>query len=275
MNQQTPIAFLGGGNMASSLIGGLIASGHRGDCIDVFEPDASRAEALAKRFGICLVEDPAQLAKRARAVVLAVKPQQMQMALAPLAQNLGETAPVLISIAAGVRIASLEKWLVQTCPLVRCMPNTPALVHCGATAYFASGTAGMQEIALAEAILAAVGIAVRVEREEQLDAVTAISGSGPAYFFRFQELLVEAGISAGLSADMARQLVSQTALGAARMVSETGRDPGQLRAEVTSPGGTTERALQAFQQGGLDELVQEAVIAACNRSRELAEQMDS
>lgn len=275
MNQDTPIAFLGGGNMASSLIGGIISSGHRSDCIDVFEPDAARAEALAERFQIRLASDAEHLAERARAIVLAVKPQQMQRAIAPLATHLCEPPPVLISIAAGIRIASLEKWLGRPCPLVRCMPNTPALVHCGATALFANDTASLEDVALAEAILAAVGIAVRVDQEDQLDAVTAISGSGPAYFFRFQELLVEAGINAGLAPDMARQLVAQTALGAARMVSETGREPGQMRAEVTSPGGTTERALQAFEQGGLSDLVQTAVSAASERSRELAEQMDS
>lgn len=261
--------------MATSLIGGLTASGHAADCIDVFEPDSTRATNLAERYGVQLVRSADELAERARAIVLAVKPQQMPVALEPLAGKLASTRPLIISIAAGIRIASLERWLGVECPVIRCMPNTPALVHCGASGFFANQTAGLEDEALATAILEAVGIAVRVDQEDHLDAVTAISGSGPAYFFRFQELLVEAGIHAGLSPEISRQLVAQTALGAARMVSETGREPGQMRAEVTSPGGTTERALRVFERGDLGELVQAAVDAACERSRELAEQLDS
>lgn len=275
MDSSTPIGFIGGGNMARSLVGGLAARGHAGAALHVYDLDPECSRALAADFGVTACASPERVAAGCEAIILAVKPQHMRPALAPLGPALPDPAPLLISIAAGIRTASLNRWLGRDCPLVRCMPNTPALVHCGATAMYAADGCSEAHRELAGAILGAVGISAWVENESALDAVTAVSGSGPAYFFLFQELLLAAARDAGLEESLAAALVRQTALGAARMVAESGEDPATLRARVTSPGGTTEQALRVFGEGGLGDLVGKAVEAARKRSEELADELDA
>ncbi|HIE53732.1 MAG TPA: pyrroline-5-carboxylate reductase, partial [Chromatiaceae bacterium] len=201
------------------------------------------------------------------------KPQQIRVVARKIADVVQSTHPLIVSIAAGVREQDLEQWLGGNVAIVRCMPNTPALVQSGATGLHANSHAIPQQRELAESLLRAVGVTVWVEREELLDAVTAISGSGPAYFFLLMEAMEMAGKELGLATDTVRLLVEQTALGAAKLALEADAGPGELRHRVTSPGGTTEKAIEVFIQGGFEQLVQRALQAAYNRSRELSEQL--
>ncbi len=264
------IAFIGGGNMAASLIGGLVEAGMDPARIQVAEPDAERRARLASRFSVSVHEGNAEAAAGADVVVLAVKPQVLAEVARALAPVLDERRPLVLSVAAGVRTEALRRWLGEV-PLVRAMPNTPALVGSGATGLFA--TPDVPEILRerAESVMRAVGLVVWVEREELMDAVTALSGSGPAYFLLVMEALEQAGIHLGLEARTARLLALETAYGTAKLALESGEDFAELRRRVTSPGGTTERALAELQQGGLVELFQCALEAARDRSRELAE----
>lgn len=257
--------------MAASLLGGLIGDGFPRANLRVSEPDASRRQALAGRFGIEVEADNAALTNWASCVILAVKPQRLREVLQGLAQALRNRPPLLISIAAGVRTDDILRWAGGPIPLVRVMPNTPALVKAGMSALFAGPGVSEAQRHNAEGILAAVGQTLWVERETDMDAVTAVSGSGPAYFFLMMEALQEAGESLGLAPDTARRLSLQTALGAARMALESGDEPAELRARVTSPGGTTERALAALEEGGLRTLMAKAAEAAAQRSSELAD----
>jgi pyrroline-5-carboxylate reductase len=203
-------------------------------------------------------------------VVLAVKPQQMRAACLDIAPAVGRSRALVISIAAGIETASIAGWLGEDTAIVRCMPNTPALLQCSATVLYATPQAGEAERRTAHAILESVGFAAWVEREEQLHAVTALSGSGPAYFFLVMEAMEQAAASLGLDPELGRRLTAQTALGAARMVLESDTDVAELRRRVTSPGGTTERALRVFEKRGLRALFEDAIGAAAERSRELA-----
>lgn len=275
MDSATGIAFLGGGNMARALIGGLLAAGHRPSAIRVHDVDPDKGRALQAELGVSSVSTAPELLPSA-ALVLAVKPQQMREALGFLAAGPGgESAPVLISIAAGLRLEALSTWSGNGYPVVRCMPNTPALVGCGASVLCADARTRADQKELAGAILDAVGTVHWVDEEAALDAVTAISGSGPAYFFLLQELLQEGAEALGLDQELARDLVRQTALGAAQLAAAASEPVGQLRRNVTSPGGTTERALQVFQQSGLGDIVRRATQAAHARSRELSEELAS
>lgn len=275
MDSNTPIGFIGGGNMARSLVGGLAERGHSGAALHVYDINPEHSRALSADFGATVSASAEAVVTDCDVVILAVKPQHMQSALAPLGDALSTPAPLLVSIAAGIRTPTLQRWLGRPCPLVRCMPNTPALVHCGATVMYATDACSNAHRELAEAILGAVGISAWVDEESALDAVTAVSGSGPAYFFLFQELLLAAARDNGLDDELAAALVRQTALGAARMVAEAGEDPATLRARVTSPGGTTEQALRVFTEGRLGDLVNRAVEAARKRSEELADELDA
>lgn len=266
----TTIAFIGGGNMARSLIGGLIASGISASHITVAEPDAARRDELAAQFGVRVGADNSQVASTAQALVLAVKPQQMQAVCAEIAPTVQASKPLIISIAAGLRLDALEGWLGKGLALVRCMPNTPALVQAGATALFANAHASPAQKELAEKTLRTAGIALWLEDEAQMDAVTALSGSGPAYFFLVMEAMQRAGEELGLNTETARQLTLQTALGAAKMALQSSDEPAALRRQVTSPGGTTERAVGLLQQGGLEALFAEALRGARDRAQELA-----
>ncbi len=269
-----PIGFIGGGNMARSLVGGLIAGGIAAERIHVAEPDAARRDELATRFGVRVSEDNRTVADAAEVLVLAVKPQVMREAVCDLAPALHASTPLLISIAAGVRAASIVRWLAHPHALVRAMPNTPALVRSGATALYATPEVSEQQRSRAESIMRAVGQTLWIDDEALMDTVTALSGSGPAYFFLFMEALEQAAGELGLDPGAARLLTLETALGAARMALSSDEGPAQLRERVTSPGGTTEAALGVFAEGGFGALVARAVRAAHDRSEELAARLD-
>ena len=266
------VAFVGGGNMATAIIGGLLARGFRAADIVVAEVDPGARDRLAKRHGVAAVEAPDAAFVAADAVVMAVKPQQMRAAAAKLAPHL--RGQLVISIAAGTRLEHLSRWLGGHSRLVRAMPNTPALVHAGVTGLFAGSAASEADRKTAEALLGAVGAVIWFDAEGDLDAVTAVSGSGPAYVFYAIESLEEAAKSLGLDPAKARALAVQTFAGAARLAIERGEDPAKLRAEVTSKGGTTERALAVLEAGAVKAQFVQAVQAACARSRELGDEMD-
>ena len=270
--KKIPLAFIGAGNMARSLIGGLIADGWDPASISVSDPDPEQLAAVSRLFGTRSASDNMAAVEQSELVVLAVKPQVMPDVARELAATVQARRPLVISIAAGICITDLDRWLGGGCALVRCMPNTPALVQSGATAMFANPAVNDDQKALAESILRAVGLALWVNDEARLDAVTALSGSGPAYFFLVIEALQEAGQSLGLDDKTARLLALQTAFGAAKMALESRDDAATLRHKVTSPGGTTEKALAVLEQGGLRTLFNDALKAACDRSRELAKQ---
>jgi pyrroline-5-carboxylate reductase len=264
------IGFIGGGNMARSLIGGLVADGVTPQRLWVAEPDAERRADLAAQFGVNITADNAMLATAVDALVLAVKPQQMQAVCGDIGPLVQQRRPLVISIAAGLRLEALQRWLGGELALVRTMPNTPALVQSGATALFATPQVNNVQRELAEGIMRAVGLTLWLDDETQMDAVTALSGSGPAYFFLVMEAMQQAGVQLGLTADMARLLTLQTAFGAAKMALESREDAAVLRRQVTSPGGTTERAIGILQQGGLEALFAQALGGARDRSQELA-----
>ncbi len=259
--------------MTASIIGGLIADGYAADHIHVAEPDADKRNALAKRFEIQTTADNDTVVARAEAVVLATKPQVLSEVCAAMADAVQQHQPLVISIAAGIRSTDIERWLGGNAAIVRTMPNTPALVQSGATGLFANAQVSNAEHELAESIMRAVGITLWLEDEAQLDAVTALSGSGPAYFFYVMEAMENAGKSLGLESNAARLLAIQTAFGAAKLALESSEDPCTLRERVTSPGGTTERALSVLREGGLETLFNEAMRAANDRAAELADQL--
>ncbi len=271
------LAFIGAGNMARSLIGGLLQDGHPAGDICASDPSAASCEALVAEFGVHCTHDNRTALRDADCVVLAVKPQVMHAVAAELGVELARLAaparPLLISIAAGIRVADLARWLGCEAALVRCMPNTPALLRAGATALFADGAVSASQRALAQRVLAAAGVTVWVDDEAQLDAVTALSGSGPAYFFAVLEAMQTAAVELGLPADMARQLAIETCYGAARMARDSGDQPAELRRRVTSPGGTTAAALAAFEAGGLEALFATGMRAARDRAVELGDQL--
>lgn len=270
--KDTRIAFIGGGNMARSLVGGLIADGVPATRLEVAEPDAARRAALEREFGVGVTADNAAAARSADVIVLAVKPQVMAGAARALAATLAQKPVLAISIAAGIRSADLARWLGGAAPVVRAMPNTPALLGCGATVLCAGPGARAPHREQAEAILRAVGSVSWVEDEKHMDAVTALSGSGPAYFFLLAEALADGATELGMAPDLARLLAVETALGAARMAIESDADVAELRRRVTSPGGTTEAAIEALEAGDFRSLVATALARGQARSRQLAEQ---
>ena len=265
------IAFVGGGNMARALIGGLLQRGFAAEGISVVEIDAQVRSQLATQFAVHVAEQPGGELQSSDVVLLAVKPQHMRVVAEKLGQLL--RAQLVVSIAAGVRTADLSRWLGGYERIVRAMPNTPALVLAGISALYAGPAVGVAERERAEEILAAVGTTLWVQQEEQMDAVTAVSGSGPAYVFYFMEALQEAARELGLGADEARRLSLQTFSGAARLAEHSGDDAGVLRERVTSKGGTTERALSSMNSDELKRKFVEAVKRAAERSRELGEQL--
>lgn len=268
-DQQRRLAFIGGGNMATSLIGGLLNAGWEPGQITVAEPDESRRRTLAERFSVAVTGDNATAVSGSDTVVLAVKPQVLADACAEIAPVLPDEPPLVISVAAGVRLDSLRGWFGRPAPLVRAMPNTPALVGAGISALFAGEDVDGPGRAEAERILRAAGEVAWVAKEAQMDVVTAVSGSGPAYFFLILEALEEAAVAEGLDRETARTLARETASGAAALARDAGEAPAVLRARVTSPGGTTARGLAALESGGLRPTLAEAVAEAANRSREL------
>ncbi|MEO5962610.1 MAG: pyrroline-5-carboxylate reductase [Thermomonas sp.] len=265
------IAFIGGGNMARSLIGGLIATGRTPASIHVAEPVTALRDALRADFGVAVFEQGAAAVTDTSTWVFAVKPQVMRTVCTSLVPQAQAQRPLVISIAAGITGRQLEQWLGGELPVVRTMPNTPALLGAGVTGLHASEHVDADGRAFAETLLAAAGKTVWIEDEDLMDAVTAVSGSGPAYVFLLAEAMIEAGISEGLPADAARVLALQTVLGAARMLTaEHAPDAAELRRRVTSPNGTTQAAIEALEAGGLRTLVADAIHAARERGRELS-----
>ena len=265
------IAFIGAGNMASSLIGGLLAKGLDAAQIRASDPGAETRARVSAEHGIELFADNAQAVQDADVIVIAVKPQVMKAVCQDLRAHL-EPHQLLISIAAGITCTSLQNWLGNQ-PLVRCMPNTPALLGKGVSGLFATAAVTAEQRQQAEDLLSAVGIAVWVDTEAQIDAVTAVSGSGPAYFFLLIEAMADAGVKLGLPREVARQLAEQTALGAAHMAVASDVDAAELRRRVTSPAGTTEAAIKSFQADGFAASVEKALSTAAHRSAEMAEQL--
>jgi pyrroline-5-carboxylate reductase len=264
------IGFLGAGAMAEALAGGLRASGIAAEALLLSDPDPARRKHVEQKLGVATTDDNAALVARSDLVVIAVKPQVLPAALAALGGEPDLERPLWVSIAAGVRIARLEAALGARARIVRAMPNTPALVRSGATAICGNAAAGPADLARAQALFASVGTCWTAPREALLDAVTGLSGSGPAYVFVFLEALGDAGVRMGLPRDAAYQLAFQTVLGSARLAIEDGRHPAALKDQVTSPGGTTIAGLERLEAGGLRAAVYDAVAAATRRSEELA-----
>ena len=272
-NMTKHICFIGGGNMAGSLVGGLINNGYATKQITVTDPDSEKLQQLKQQFGINTTTDNTQAVENADVIVLAVKPQILHEVCASLKPICHKNRPLIISIAAGIRSTDIDRWLGNNNAIVRCMPNTPALIQAGATGLFANTASSEEQKNSANQILSSAGITLWVEDEQLLDAVTAVSGSGPAYFFLFMEAMQKAGQNLGLSEDVASLLARQTALGAARMSLEGTDDPATLRTKVTSKGGTTAAAIASFEQNHFNDIVEQALTSARDRAIELADEL--
>lgn len=267
--QELEIGFIGAGNMARALAAGLIADGVAPQRLIASDVDGERLAALARELGIRAVADNGSVARSVDVVVLAVKPQVMREVATELAAA-GLRRPLYVSIAAGIRTADLGRWLGSECAIVRAMPNTPAMVGSAATALYANARVTAAQRERAEALLRAVGIVQWLEDEALMDLVTALSGSGPAYYFLVMELTERLAVERGLPAATARLFSIQTAFGAAKMALESAVEPARLREQVTSPGGTTERALAALRARDLEGALAAAIDAARERAEELA-----
>ena len=267
------IAFIGAGNMAGALIAGLLADGTAPENLIAADPSSDRCETLGTATGIRTEQDNRKAAEVADILVLAVKPQILREVAQQLAPLVQERRPLVISIAAGIRCESLQSWLGGNASLVRTMPNTPAMIQSGATVLYATAMVSDSQRGLAESLMRSVGLTQWVTDESLIDAVTALSGSGPAYFFLIMEAMENAARELGLAADTARLLTLQTALGAARMALESSEPPEVLRTRVTSPGGTTEKAVNTLEEGGIRDLFRRALESARDRSVELSTEM--
>jgi pyrroline-5-carboxylate reductase len=266
------IAFIGGGAMAEALAGGLIAGGVSATQIRIAEPSPERCAQLREKLGVAAEADYAEAVRDSDLVVIAVKPGVVATALAALrATELDMTSPLWISIAAGVRLESLEAGLGAKARIIRAMPNTPSLVRAGATAICGNDQSDASDRSDARLLFESVGLAWEADAENLLDAVTGLSGSGPGYVFLFLEALIDAGEAVGLPREAAERLATQTVYGAAKLALDGGSSPAQLREQVSSPGGTTLAGLAALDQGGLREILARAVAAATRRSEELGE----
>jgi len=269
-NQEQSIAFIGAGNMATALIKGLLAKGYPCANIWASDPNNEQLEKLKKDTNINVSNDNPAVIQQADVVVLAVKPQLINEVLQPLQKALNTKAVLLISIAAGISINTLESLSSAKQAIIRCMPNTPALVDAGASALYANTNTSEAQQQQAQSILSAVGIVCWLQNENDIDTVTALSGSGPAYFFLFIEALQAAAIEQGLDPDIAKKLALQTAFGAAKLALSGDGDVAELRRKVTSPGGTTEAALAQFEKDDFSNIIARAVATAKAKSEELA-----
>ena len=263
------IVFIGGGNMARSLVGGMIARGVSASRIAVVEPVAAARDALSRQFGVNAVESPDSVAGDADVVVLAVKPQVMRNVCAALRPLLPAKA-LLVSVAAGIRSDQIDGWMGGDRAIVRVMPNTPALLGAGAAGLYANARVNAGQRRDAETLMESTGLVRWIENEGHMDAVTALSGSGPAYVFLLAEAMQAAAEAQGLDTDTARALAAQTVLGAARMLTESGEDAAELRRRVTSPNGTTHAAIESFEGDGFRAMVDRAIDAATARGRSLS-----
>jgi pyrroline-5-carboxylate reductase len=264
------IAFIGAGNMGRAILGGLLRGGHAPAQLRAADADDGARARVASEFGVFATASNAQAAADADVLVLAVKPQQLKDVASGLAAALAGRRPLVLSIAAGISTASLAGWFGSDTPIVRSMPNTPALIGRGTSALFATAATDAAGRTLAESIMRAVGAVHWLDDEALMDAVTALSGSGPAYLFRVIECMASAGEQLGLAPALARRLALETAAGASELALGSAFDPATLRAQVTSKGGTTEQALRVLDEGGLCDLLGRALGAARDRSRELA-----
>ncbi|MBI3545415.1 MAG: pyrroline-5-carboxylate reductase [Gammaproteobacteria bacterium] len=265
------IGFIGAGNMARSLAGGLLKNGWEPDQIILSDSEPSQRQSLENLLGVKTFADNRVVAERADILLLAVKPQVLGGVAKNIAAAVHKKNPLVISIVAGTRIEDIDRWLGGNLAIVRVMPNTAALIGSGASGLFANSRVNRSMHDQAESILRAVGITVWLKDEDLIDVVTALSGSGPAYFFLVIEALEQAAIEAGLEPTQARLLTLETALGAAKMGLEGHEEPAQLRQRVTSPGGTTERAVKVLEQGGIRRLFKEALQAGVARAKEIAD----
>jgi pyrroline-5-carboxylate reductase len=267
------IGFIGAGAMAEALVGGLVAAGTPANCISAADPDPARCGRVGERFGVATTPDNAEVVRTSDMVVLAVKPGVVAPVLEALraSPKIDAVAPLWVSIAAGVPLRRLEAALSAEARIVRAMPNTPALVRAGATAFCGNARAAESDRDAARALFDSVGSSWEAPSEGLLDAVTGLSGSGPAYVFVFLEALGDAGVRMGLPREAATDLAIHTVFGAAKLALESGLHPAQLRDQVTSPGGTTIAGLERLEAGGLRAAVYEAVAAATRRSRELGQ----
>jgi len=268
------IGFIGGGNMATSLIGGLIEGGHAASNVIVFEPNAEKAKELAQQFQIQIAADNPSLVNQSDVVVIAVKPQALKEVLSPLVSAFNAQKPLIISVVAGIRASSIEKWLDSEHAIVRAMPNTPALIGKGASGLYANNRVSVGQRSIAANLLNSVGNSVWLDNEADIDSVTALSGSGPAYFMLFIKSLIDSAVAAGIDHNSAKQLAVQTALGAAQLVEQSEQSLQTLIDNVTSPNGTTKAALISFEQSNLQQIVADAFSAAKIRSEELANELD-
>lgn len=269
--KQYIIGFIGAGNMARSLAGGLLNNGWDKNKLVLSDPDPEQRLAVMEALGVVVFEHNQEVVARAQVLVLAAKPQSLRTLARDIADVVQKTKPLVISIAAGIRVDAIQRWLGGNLPIVRVMPNTPALVGAGAAGLYANSLTTEVQRDTAESILRAVGTSVWLKDEALMDVVTAISGSGPAYFLLIIEALEQAAIAHGLDHATARLLAIETAYGAAKMALEGGDEPASLRARVTSPGGTTEQAIKVLEDAGIVTLFHDAVGAAVRRSRELAD----
>ncbi|MEM8593318.1 MAG: pyrroline-5-carboxylate reductase [Pseudomonadota bacterium] len=272
-SNSTRIAFIGAGNMAQAIIGGLIANDYPADQLWASDPSRDNLNRVSAAWNINTSFDNSTVITHADIVVLAVKPQIMNTVCTAINEAIQTHQPLVISIAAGITLNALQSWLSNDIAIVRCMPNTPALCQLGATGLFANTNVSSEQQQQTEHIMSSFGIAKWVETESLLDAVTAVSGSGPAYFFRIIELMQQIGVEQGLSPELSRALTLQTALGAARMAMDSDVDVAELRRRVTSPNGTTEAALTQLDAHGIETMFRDALNAANDRSQSLADEL--
>lgn len=264
------ITFIGAGNMASAIFAGMIETGYPAEAITATASSEKTLTALRDRYGIVTQLDNAIAVAEADIVVLSVKPQIMREVCETMRDAVQQRRPLIVSVAAGLEAATLDSWLGGDLAVVRCMPNTPSLVGAGAAGLYANPRVTQEQRTLATRLMSAVGLVEWVDQESLLDTVTAISGSGPAYFLLFFEALEQAGVELGLPREAARRLALQTGYGAAKMALESDAEPAELRRRVTSPKGTTERAIHSFQDAGLEKIVADAALACAARAREMA-----
>jgi pyrroline-5-carboxylate reductase len=272
MKNTTTIGFIGAGNMAYAIISGLINNDFSADNIKISDTNESLLSLRKKEFSLEVFTDNSELVRHCDVIVLAVKPQMLSSVCQLLKQALNSNT-LIISIAAGVRVHDIDRWLGEDCAIVRTMPNTPALLNQGVTGMFANERVSDAQKELATSILNSVGQSLWVTDEVMLDAVTALSGSGPAYFFLMIESMSKAGVALGLDEKTAQSLSIQTALGASMMASVSDESPRNLRANVTSPNGTTQAAIESFQDQNFDMIVAHAMRAAFDRASQLAAEL--
>ena len=269
------LTFIGAGNMAGSIIGGLIEKGYDATAITTCDPNADTLDALQQSLGINVNTDNNQACQSCDVIVMAVKPQVLKAVANSLQETLAQRTeqPLIISVAAGINSSQIQQWFGQPLAVVRCMPNTPALVQQGASGLYANSQTSDAQKDIAEELMGSVGISTWLAEEALIDSVTAVSGSGPAYYFLFMEAMIDAGVKQGLSKEEATKLTLQTALGAATLAQSSDVSVDELRRRVTSPAGTTEQAINYFEQANLREIVDGAMMACSDRSREMEKEL--